>query len=270
MIAETLQKELRERYNPDGSTLRRQQMRMLEMLQYVDSVCTKHNIRYWLCGGTLLGAVRHGGFIPWDDDLDIAMLKEDYKKFVNVMENEKSDDYVLQTHKTDPNYFVPYAKLRDIHSYLKEGNTNDVHYKYHGIYIDIFALEPSSSFWLSRISGSIQGRIFYANRIKSELWRKILTRCLYYVAYTLVFPCFSTIGRIGAGNRLRVAYGSCMFMPVYSTDIFPLNNLKFEGLSFPVPHNCDGYLRKIYGDYMKLPDLNKIEKHINRIEFHDR
>ena len=69
MITDTLQNELRERYNPDGSILRKQQLRMLEMLQYIDFVCKKHNIRYWLCSGTLLGAVRHGGFIPWDDDV---------------------------------------------------------------------------------------------------------------------------------------------------------------------------------------------------------
>lgn len=270
MIAGTLQKELRERYNPDGSTLRRQQMRMLEMLQYVDSVCTKHNIRYWLCGGTLLGAVRHGGFIPWDDDLDIAMLKEDYKKFVKVMENEKSDNYVLQTHNSDPNYYFPFAKLRDVHTYLKENITNDVHYKYHGIFIDIFVLEPSSSRLLTMISGIIQRLIYRANRIKPEICRKILTKCLYCVAYKIVFPCFSTIGRIGVRNRLRPVHGSCFCMPIYSTDIFPLDKLEFEELPVPVPHNCDNYLRKIYGDYMILPDFNKIKKHLTTIEFYDR
>lgn len=85
MITDTLQNELRERYNPDGSILRKQQLRMLEMLQYIDFVCKKHNIRYWLCSGTLLGAVRHGGFIPWDDDVDIEMLREDYKRLVRIL-----------------------------------------------------------------------------------------------------------------------------------------------------------------------------------------
>ena len=268
MIAETLQKELRERYNPDGSTLRRHQMRMLEMLQYVDSVCTKHNIRYWLCSGTLLGAVRHGGFIPWDDDLDIEMLKEDYKKFVKIVEKEKNDDYVLQTHKTDPNYYAPYAKLRDIHSYLKENHPLDAHYKYHGIFIDIFVLVPSSSYLLTRIPEFFQRLIYHANRIKPD--RKILTKCLYCVTYKIVFPFFSTMGRIGAGNQLRIVHGSFYCKPRYSTDIFPLDWLEFEGMPFPVPHNCDGYLRKIYGDYMKLPDLSKIRKHLTVIEFYDR
>lgn len=148
MITDTLQYELRERYNPNGSTLRRQQLRMFEMLQYIDTVCKNHGIRYWLCSGTLLGAVRHGGFIPWDDDVDIEMLREDYRKFVKVMATEAlCGKYVLQNHDTDSNYFAPYGKLRDLHSYIKEENTNDLYYKYKGCYIDVFVLEPSSSFF---------------------------------------------------------------------------------------------------------------------------
>ena len=77
MIDATIQQQLRERFNPEGSMLRKQQQRMLEILLHIDEVCTEHNIKYWLSSGTLLGAVRHGGFIPWDDDLDIEMLKED-------------------------------------------------------------------------------------------------------------------------------------------------------------------------------------------------
>jgi hypothetical protein len=69
--------ELRERYNPEGSLLRRQQTRMLEILLEVDRICQKHDIRYWLSSGTLIGALRHDGFIPWDDDLDIEMMRED-------------------------------------------------------------------------------------------------------------------------------------------------------------------------------------------------
>ena len=104
MITDTLQNELRERYNPDGSILRKQQLRMLEMLQYIDFVCKKHNIRYWLCSGTLLGAVRHGGFIPWDDDVDIEMLREDYKRLVRILKKDIDSRYALQTHSTDANY----------------------------------------------------------------------------------------------------------------------------------------------------------------------
>lgn len=74
MIANDIQSSLRERFNPDGSDLRRYQMRLLEILLFIDSVCRKHGINYWLSSGTCLGAVRHGGFIPWDDDIDVEML----------------------------------------------------------------------------------------------------------------------------------------------------------------------------------------------------
>ena len=79
-----LKQELRERFNPDGSLLRRQQLRMLELLEAVDLVCKKYDIPYWLSSGTLIGAVRHQGFIPWDDDLDIEMLREDYLRLMKV------------------------------------------------------------------------------------------------------------------------------------------------------------------------------------------
>ena len=104
-----LKQELRERFNPDGSLLRRQQLRMLELLEAVDLVCKKYDIPYWLSSGTLIGAVRHQGFIPWDDDLDIEMLREDYLRLMKVLPEELPDKFVLQTHETDPNYISNYV-----------------------------------------------------------------------------------------------------------------------------------------------------------------
>lgn len=270
MINISEQNQLRQKFNPDGSLLRQHQLRMLEMLRYIDEVCKKHDIKYWLSSGTLLGAVRHGGFIPWDDDLDVEMLKEDFEKFVNVMMQEENENYTLQIHKTDSNYFAPYGKMRDLHSYLKEVNTNDLHYKYHGIYIDIFVLEPSSSYWLTRLSSGIQGKAFYSmNTIKLEIWRKMITECFYSIIYDFIFPCLSFFSKIGAKTQLRHVHGSCFLRPRYSTDIFPLEKLEFEGTLFPVPWNYDSCLRNIYGDYMKLPDLDKIENHVTTIEFYE-
>ena len=96
-------------FNPEGSTLRKHQMKMVEILCVIDKICKKHKINYWLSSGTLLGAVRHHGFIPWDDDLDIEMLAEDYKRFLSVIQSELPNDLVLQSYKTDPNYVAPYV-----------------------------------------------------------------------------------------------------------------------------------------------------------------
>ena len=97
--------ELRARFNPEGSMLRRQQMRMLEILLEVDKVCKRHDIKYWLSSGTLIGAMRHDGFIPWDDDLDIEMMRSDYLRLMEVLPSELPEWLALQNDETDPNYF---------------------------------------------------------------------------------------------------------------------------------------------------------------------
>lgn len=84
MIDFKTQEALRAKFNPDGSNLRKMQLRMLDMLKYIDKICREHNIKYWLSSGTCLGAVRHGGFIPWDDDCDIELLRKDYKKLIKI------------------------------------------------------------------------------------------------------------------------------------------------------------------------------------------
>ena len=93
--------ELRKKYNPDGSLLRRQQLRMLDILSEVDRICKKHDIPYWLSSGTLIGAMRHNGFIPWDDDLDIEMMRKDYLRLMKVLPKELPEWLVLQNDETD-------------------------------------------------------------------------------------------------------------------------------------------------------------------------
>ena len=95
--------KLKAQFNPEGSLLRKQQMIMLDMVKELDRVCRKHDIPYFLYGGTLLGAVRHNGFIPWDDDLDVGLLRKDYIKLMSVLPEELPDCYVLQNNDTDKN-----------------------------------------------------------------------------------------------------------------------------------------------------------------------
>lgn len=121
------QESLREEYNPEGSELRRLQLRMLDMLVVVDEICRRHDIPYWIEGGTLLGAVRHEGFIPWDDDLDIALMKKDYVRLLKCLKEELPAQYRLQTHETDRNYYLAFAKIRETDSEIKEtGNMMNV------------------------------------------------------------------------------------------------------------------------------------------------
>ena len=105
--------ELKARYNPEGSLLRRQQNRMTEMLLCFDEICRKHDIPYWLCSGTLLGCVRHGGYIPWDDDLDVEILYKDYDRLMKVLREELPEQYGIQNDETDSGYFFCFAKIND-------------------------------------------------------------------------------------------------------------------------------------------------------------
>lgn len=267
MIDKIKHEELRERFNPDGSVLRIHQLRLLEMLKYLDNICRKNNISYWLGSGSLLGAVRHGGFIPWDDDVDIEMLKVDYDKFLKVMYLTKNDKYVLQTHDTDPCFFAPFAKLRDLNSCLEELNGVDLHYKYKGAFIDIFPIEPSSTAFLLQISGLFQ-RILYniSKRISNFLLCKIITTPLFFFNNSIVFPVLSFVSRIRAKDCYRYVHGITYYSPRYDKDIFPLKEMVFEGYSFLVPFNSDEYLRKIYGDYKTLPNLEDLHIHTLKIE----
>ena len=155
--------ELRKRFNPEGSLLRRQQMRMLEILVEIDKICKKHDIRYWLSSGTLIGAMRHNGFIPWDDDLDIEMMRPDYLRLMEVLPSELPDWLALQNDETDPNYFFYYAKVRDRRSKMLEQNNYDRLWQEQGIYIDIFPLEQHP-IWLHKLTEKTVGHMY-------KIWR---------------------------------------------------------------------------------------------------
>jgi lipopolysaccharide cholinephosphotransferase len=133
-------------YNPEGSDLRRMQLKMLEILDVFDHICRKHNIHYWLACGTLLGARRHGGFIPWDDDLDVYILQTDYKKLVSVLKEELPENLKVQTRETDKNYWYYFPKIRDVDSSFYDKNTETDKLNYQGIFIDIFPIEPMPKF----------------------------------------------------------------------------------------------------------------------------
>ncbi len=259
---ETINQEaLRQRFNPDGSLLRRQQLRMLEILQEVDRVCKKHDIRYWLSSGTLIGAARHKGFIPWDDDLDIEMLLSDYNKLMKVLPEELPDTMALQTNATDPNYFFFYAKVRDRRSFLAESNRYDRVWKERGIYIDIFPFYRQP-LWLHLLSEKTQGHVYkIMNRMGEDnkgLWKvRFITRFNRFILH----PCFKLLCKL---SRARETYGLGIpyHDPRHTEDIFPLTEMEFEGQLFPVPKDTDKVLTLKYGDYMTMPDIEKIIPHV--------
>ena len=252
------------RFNPEGSVLRLHQMKMLRILEFVDRVCRKHGIRYWLSSGTLLGAVRHGGFIPWDDDLDIEMLYRDYKRLMKVLPFELPSNLVLQTMHTDSNYVAPYAKLRETDSYISEVNNIGRNYKYNGVYIDIFYIEPVN-YRMAWIASKFHGYIYRLSYLKNDRLgiKKGVMRCLLSFLTYILYPCIRMIVKLSHTKEYRLGLGSGFLGVRLLDNIFPLSEVSFEGKIFPAPANTDGYLSYLYGDYMVLPDLSKITYHVN-------
>ena len=259
--------ELRERYNPEGSMLRRQQLRMLEILIEVDRICKRHDIPYWLSSGTLIGAMRHDGFIPWDDDLDIEMMRSDYLRLMEVLPKELPSWLALQNDETDPYYFFFYAKVRDRRSKMLEGNAYDRMWKEQGIYIDIFPMEQHP-IWLHKLTEKTVGHMYKIWRTSTDDEKAIKrVRRIFNINNRCLFPCLRFFTH--HSSLITSGMGIPFHNPRFLDEIFPLTTHIFEGYDLPVPSNADAHLRHLYGDYMKLPDLTKLKPHVGQIEIFD-
>ena len=268
-IKEMNNEELRARFNPDGSMLRRQQIRMLEILLEVDKICKKHDIKYWLSSGTLIGAMRHDGFIPWDDDLDIEMMRSDYLRLMEVLPSELPEWLALQNDETDPYYFFYYAKVRDRRSRMLEHNNYDRMWQEQGIYIDIFPMEQHP-IWLHKLTEKSVGHMYKIWRTSTDDTKSIKSvRRIFDFNNTVFFPFlrfFTLHSSLFTSKVITSGMGIPFHNRRYASEIFPLTTHVFEGHQLPVPHDADAHLRHLYGDYMKLPDLNKLAIHVGKLE----
>ncbi|SFD00649.1 LicD family protein [Flavobacterium phragmitis] len=250
-------------YNPEGSTLRKAQLRMLEIAIEFDKICRTNNITYWLISGTLLGARRHGGFIPWDDDFDVGVRIEDYDRLLSILEAQLPDSLRLQTKKTDPGHPYFYAKIRDVNSLISEDECLHRNYRYNGLFIDIF---PFESIVLSKKTKLLYDSFYSKFRFefkKSTPWR-LLSHFLYHSAL-LVLPILKFAGKI-MNSKYSHAYGIGFYAPHELTTCFPVSKIEFEKYEFSAPNKVDQFLMDEYGDFMKIPSKEKRHFHSSNIE----
>lgn len=258
------------KYNPEGSVLRRDQRELLQMLKVLSEICQTNGINWWLCSGTLLGAMRHQGFIPWDDDIDIAMLPEDYSRLEKVMGEMNDPEYVLHTMDTDPEYIYVFGKFRRRDGEYEVRDPRYRYYKWKGMSIDIFTIEKTNyiAAQLARFFYKIGHKV--STRVRNRKFRRTLTEFVNSFNFRILFPFFRFCGKINPKGDYHYSLGTGFAKSVFRVeDIFPLSQAEFEGEFFPVPNESDAYLTRLYGDWRKLPSEERIKKAIHCREYRE-
>ena len=267
--------------NPDGSviTVRDVQEYLLCMLKDIDEVLRRNDIPYFLDSGTALGAVRHHGFIPWDDDADIGILREDYDRFLEVMERDLPEKYIVQCFEKDNRYnvLIPAVKIRMKGTYIQEknvllSNRCTGYDGCDGVFIDVLVYDTVSihkstglkyrlSNYALTVPEIIMDNVFHSNPVGVK--KRFLENARKY----------SELAREENSEYvgLDLTWVWNGFYPPYHykrDDLFPTQYVKFEDTWLPVPHNYDAYLRECYGDdYMQEPAVfMQYGKHIAEIK----
>lgn len=258
-------------YNGEGTLLRKMQMRILDIMLEIDRICRKHDIKYWLDGGTLLGAVRHGGFIPWDDDLDICMMQEDYEKFVEIAPKELSEQFLLQTPELDPSVKVEICKVRDKNSFYVTKHDDFTKNYAKGLYVDIFNVNPCPKVSRKMLKPLMKwlNKTHFFFKVKQDVTLKNFLATVTFPILNVLMQAVWAIICI----KPKTKVGKNKFYNTYGTyyepdDIFPIKDIDFEGKKLMAPSNPDGLLKSIFGDYMRIPPKDKRVTHIIHIEIH--
>lgn len=240
---------------------------LYEMLCDIQVICDKHNIEFFLVEGNALGAKRHGGFIPWDDDLDIAMTRDNYDKLKDVM---LSDDgitkkYFYQDHKTDAHYPIPFAKIRKNNTIFLEEETKDID-MHQGVYIDVFPMDYLAENKMVRIFQMFACQLYEA-LLRKNVPRNIVKRCVVNIICGLhiekgAMKLFEKM--IRNFNKQTSKYHAFYMcgdgFVLENNQVFPAKTINFESGTFPVFNELEEYLEMKYGDYMQIPSPEQREQ----------
>lgn len=257
-------------YQNNNSILRKLQLEELSILTELDRVCRKYGLRYYVVGGTLIGSVRHKGFIPWDDDIDVSMPRKDFKKLSEIAKTEFSENYFFQTHKTERKCSFHYAKLRKNGTYF--GEEKFEHQAFHkGLFIDIFPLDyiPENKILqklLFKGFGLFSGLISSKNKSDEYLFKErsgislVILKILRFITPEFLLQAYRNllvfISNLLSNKKLLASFSG---FHGYPKEISPESwwaegtDLSFEGKTVRAPKEYETLLTHMFGDFMVLP-----------------
>ena len=254
----------------DRVILRKVQLAEVMILDEIKRICDKHEIRYYLIGGTLLGSIRHKGFIPWDDDLDICMPRDDYNRFADVCKTELGEAFVLQSIDTDPKCNLFITKIRLKNTRLVDRVIADLDIE-QGIYVDIFPLDLCNGINNNlKFRAKLFGVLAKLKTVKLGVARK--TGCLKnimigiarIVTFLIPLKCLNgAVQCVLTKEKTGNMYINFCSQYGYRRQTMPKEwygegtSIVFENQMYRVPIMYDKVLTSIYGDYMKLPPVEK-------------
>ena len=256
--------------------LRQLQMTELQILLAIDAVCTENKIDYFLDSGTMLGAARHQGFIPWDDDVDIAMPRTSYEKFLAIGQEALGQRFFLQTRRTDPKVPFSFTKVRMNGTEMVERITNDAS-THNGIWVDIFPFDTIEGSERNLAIKRKQWRFWhklYTTRQSSltSAGSNLLKQIAKSIAHLILLPIpldfiIKRLDSLGDANvPLNEAALACfhyytVFTPLKMEDVYPLKRMPFEDHEFLVLNGWERYLEMTYGNWREVPPVEMRRVH---------
>ena len=255
--------------------LRQCQLVQLHLLYVFDAICRKHGLMYFLDGGTMLGALRHNGFIPWDDDVDVGMPYRDYKKFLKIARQELPEDVYLQTPDMVPERIMSFTKLRDAYSFQDELGGNVLIHRNNGIFLDVFPYYelPSIGKKGERLLAMLSSKTWtYARAFRQfgrhGYWQAFVgpwVSVVLYVLNRLIHGIIYLLNFVLKPKRIFIDIDFTQVFGYSKADVFPLVEHLFEDGMFFVPQNAEKCLADQFGDWRTLPPEDKRHHHSHLI-----
>lgn len=249
----------------------------VDIMEFVDSFCRKNNIKYFIAFGTLIGAIRHKGMIPWDDDIDIVMPREEYNRFIHLMQEQKGKTrYQVNCFETDPQFYLPWARVCNNTTILlnrPHRKENDL-----GVWIDVFPLDNAPKIeerelWYKEylrkrakmnftIPTSYENFSLKQQFFTTEFFRRVYYGVRNFNKYRKDFEAWAIKYNEVESDEYMVPGTMYKMRLVFPKNLFDESvEVEFDGLKLIAPAEYDKFLRIVYGDYMRLPPVEKRQSH---------